>query len=128
MIKKPKILFVDDDSLVLQATSLYLKQAPFSIIFGSNAKECFDSLQKNNNIDLILLDLMLPDMDGLSILRKLRQTPLWEKTPIIIQTGSSSFDKKSIINLYAKILYKPYSKNELLNAINMSLSNYKTYL
>ena len=125
MIRNPRILFIDDDELVLKATQLYLKYSRVEAVFAKSGKHCLELLVKDHNYDLILLDLMLPDIDGLSVLKEIKNNSTWNKIPVIIQTGSTNFDASTIMKLGATIMGKPYSKNDLLKAIEWQMNNKK---
>ena len=125
MIRNPRILFIDDDELVLKATQLYLKYSRVEAVFAKSGKQCLELLVKDHNYDLILLDLMLPDIDGLSVLKEIKNNSTWNKIPVIIQTGSTNFDASTIMKLGATIMGKPYSKNDLLKAIEWQMNNKK---
>ena len=94
-------------------------------MFAKSGKQCLELLVKDHNYDLILLDLMLPDIDGLSVLKEIKNNSTWNKIPVIIQTGSTNFDASTIMKLGATIMGKPYSKNDLLKAIEWQMNNKK---
>lgn len=81
-----KILVVDDDPDQLEMLHLYLKQAGYAIGTATNGIE---ALKKALSVspDLILLDLVLPELDGFTVCEKLRKDPATAATPIIILTG-----------------------------------------
>lgn len=85
------ILLVDDDPLILALMSRYLKQAGYDIIMAANGKEMFNCLNNHTKIDLVLLDLGLPDEDGLVLARKIRAR---SSLPIIILTARDSMDDR----------------------------------
>ena len=87
-----KIIFVDDEKDQIFAVksgfeSLYPNE--FEIIPAYSGKQCFDLLKKKVIPDLILLDIMMPEMDGWAVFDKLRAHDLWKRIPIIFLTARS---------------------------------------
>jgi CheY-like chemotaxis protein len=113
MTKKTKILFLDDDQAVLQIVNLYFKQTKVVLSLAETGAECIDLLSKDPDYDLIFLDFMLPDTNGLILINQIRQQNILHKIPIVLQTGIMDVDFDAIQQENVKILYKPYSKNDL---------------
>ncbi|MGV2432161.1 MAG UNVERIFIED_CONTAM: response regulator [Rickettsiaceae bacterium] len=113
---KYKILFLDDDEMVLKVAQLYLKSDQIELILARTGKECLEILHsiQAKELKLILLDSMLPDTNGISILKIIKQHKELSKIPVIIQTGIMSIDTNLITRLGGKVIYKPYSKTDLL--------------
>ncbi len=86
---RKNILVVDDDPELVELLRFNLKRAGFSIGTATNG---IDALKKARSLgpDLILLDLMLPDLDGFSVCEILRRDPATASTPIILLTALSS--------------------------------------
>ena len=87
-----KIMFVDDENDQIFAVksgfeSLYPNE--FEIIPAQSGKQCFDLLKKKVIPDLILLDIMMPEMDGWAVFDKLRAHDSWKLIPIIFLTARS---------------------------------------
>ena len=70
-MNKAKILVVDDDDDIRKIIRIYLINAGYEVITASNAKEALNILSEE--INLILLDIMMPDMDGLTACMKIRE-------------------------------------------------------
>src|SRR3954468_17391773 len=81
-----KILVVDDSSLIRQCVAKLLEQAGHSAQTAANGKEAWAMLYAGVP-DLIVLDLMMPQMDGLTFLRLLRHNHFWNDLPVIVLTG-----------------------------------------
>lgn len=124
MANKQKILIVDDDENIAELISLYM------------TKECFETkivydgesaLQELNGFtpDLILLDLMLPGIDGYQVCREVRQK---SQTPIIMLSAKGEvFDKVLGLELGADdYLEKPFDTKELVARVKAVLRRYKT--
>ncbi len=92
-LKKRKILIVEDDQSLLQMYSDKLKQEGFNVVFARNGEEGL-ALSASEIPDLILLDILLPKMDGLSMLDNLRTNSEWGKNvPVIILTNLDADDQ-----------------------------------
>ncbi|HVU27651.1 MAG TPA: response regulator [Verrucomicrobiae bacterium] len=117
-----KILVVDDDPDQLEVVAWSLKKAGFAIGTASNG---VDALVKTKSVtpDLIVLDLMLPELNGFDICKTLRKNPATATIPIIMLTGMrSEFTRlagmESGVNLF---LTKPYLPSELVAKVESLL-------
>ena len=124
MSDKQKILVVDDDQHIAELISLYLMKD------GFDTKEFYDGKQALEEVnlyqpDLILLDLMLPGMDGYQVCAEIRKT---NKVPIIMLTAKGeTFDKVLGLELGADdYIVKPFEPKELVARIKAVLRRYTT--
>lgn len=86
----PKIVFIVEDDVFLQGLeATKLKKEGFDILVASNGDEALKIIAGKDKIDLILLDLMLPGVDGFEILNKIRQGKSTAKVPVIIFSNLS---------------------------------------
>jgi two-component system phosphate regulon response regulator PhoB len=115
---RKKILVVEDDADLVELLAFTLKKAGFAI---GTASDGIDALKKARSIapDLILLDLMLPDLDGFAVCEILRHQPATASVPIVMLTALSSELARinglsSGANLY---LTKPFSPRELVERL-----------
>ena len=123
-----KILLVEDD-LDIRDTVLYaLQSSGFEALGFESANPFFRTLEKEPLPTLIILDIMLPGDDGLSILKRLRQNPHYQALPIIMLTAKSSeIDKVKGLDLGADdYLTKPFSVMELIARIKALLRRSNT--
>jgi CheY-like chemotaxis protein len=86
------ILVVDDTALERDTVARLLEVEGFQTIGASSGKEAYATLYSRKP-DLVLLDLMMPEMDGIQLLRMIRRHPQWEGIPIIVLTGSRDSNK-----------------------------------
>ena len=119
MVSKQKILIVDDDNNIAELISLYLTKECFETMIvgdGESALLAVESFQPN----LILLDLMLPGIDGYQVCREVRAK---QQTPIIMLSAKGEvFDKILGLELGADdYIVKPFSNAELLMRIRAIL-------
>ena len=116
MKEKLKILLADDEKELSRAIATILKYSNYEVDIVFNGKEAIDKL-KENIYDLIILDVMMPVMDGIQALKEMRKDNI--KTPIMLLTAKAQIDDKvegldSGANDY---LTKPFDKKELLARI-----------
>lgn len=119
-IRNDRVLIVDDDARIRDLLNRYLKQEGFEVWLAEDAK-VMDKLMLRDSVDLIVLDLMLPGEDGLSICRRLRNQN--NKTPIIMLTAKGE-DVDRIVGLEIgadDYLAKPFNPRELLARIHAVL-------
>jgi len=118
-----KILVVDDDSVNLQVISNYLHRYDYAIAQALNGKEALEIIHNGFTPDLILLDVVMPEMSGYELCQQIRQQFPADELPIIMLTGRGQVsDLVEGLNLGANdYLTKPISKNELLARISTQL-------
>jgi putative two-component system response regulator len=83
----PKILLADDDPVIVKYLSILLKKYEYHYLIATNGIEAIEKVTTYSP-DLILLDVMMPEMDGLEVCKKLKSDPSTQHVPIIIITGS----------------------------------------
>lgn len=118
----PKILVVEDEKDLARAIRAILEFSKYSVTIAYNGQEALDEVRKQK-FDVILMDVMMPIMDGITALKEMRKTGI--NTPIIMLTAKSQIDDKvegldSGANDY---LTKPFDKKELLARIRALTRN-----
>ena len=113
-MSKKNILTVDDEIHILELLRYNLETAGYNVIQAESGEEGLEILDKND-IDAVLLDLMLPGIDGLEVLRRIRTNPEKRKTPVIMLTAKGEeFDKVLGLEMGADdYIAKPFSVREL---------------
>ncbi len=114
-----KILIVDDDVNICELLRLYIEKEGFETIIANDGKTALEKFEKNTP-DLILLDIMLPELDGWQICRTIRKT---SDCPIIMLTAKGEvFDKVLGLELGADdYITKPFEAKEVIARINAVL-------
>lgn len=114
-----KILVVEDDTGISEFISLELKHEGFEVVIAETGRKGL-AMAESEKPDLILLDIMLPEMNGLEVLRRLRKT---SSVPVIIETArGESVDRINGLNEGADdYICKPFEIEELLARINALL-------
>lgn len=111
-----RILIVDDDPDILRLVSYNLGQAGFIVEEAATGAQALDRLASNPAPDLVVLDIMLPDVDGLEICRKMRQQESTRAIPLIMLTArGEEIDRVIGFELGADdYVMKPFSPRELV--------------
>ena len=89
LVKGKKILIVDDDIRNIFSLSAVLEEYEMEVLFAENGREGIDRLKENKEIDLILMDIMMPEMDGFEAMEKIRNMPEFKHLPIIALTAKA---------------------------------------
>ena len=117
---KPKILIVEDEQKISRVLQLELEYENYETEVADNGKEALQLIEENE-WDLVLLDIMIPELSGLEVLRRVRRFD--EETPIILLTARDEIhDKVSGLDLGADdYVTKPFQIEELLARIRVHL-------
>ena len=114
-----KILAVDDEPELTELMHFHLVRAGHEVTTAANGWEAINAI-KRNRPDIILLDLMLPDLDGFGVCEILRRDPLTATIPIIIISAWASTDSRNLgLELGAlDYITKPFSPQDLVARVN----------
>lgn len=120
---KATILIVDDDPDTLFTLKEIVQKANFRTIIAKNGKECLELIEYENP-DIILLDIMMPVMDGFQTIKKIRKNKKFKSLPIFAITAKAMQDDKHTIYKYGftGLILKPINQNLLIEVIKSSLS------
>jgi len=121
--KKPKVLIVDDEVFNLDILQTDLEGAGFEIIRAEDGVIALEKLKQFPDIDLIVLDRMMPNMDGMQLTQTLKGDPLYKEIPIIMQTaaGQSQQVKEGLAAGIFYYLIKPYNESLLISIVKNAL-------
>jgi EAL domain-containing protein (putative c-di-GMP-specific phosphodiesterase class I)/CheY-like chemotaxis protein len=121
----PKILVIEDEESVRENLIDLLEAENFEVVAAANGKIGLD-MAVSEYPDLILCDMMMPELDGYGVLKALRQDPLTSTIPFIFLTANAAkSDFRQGMNMGADdYLTKPFTRTELLNAILNKLEKY----
>lgn len=117
-----KIMVVDDDAAVTETLRIILETEDFEVIVCKNGKEALKKI-KEEEVDLILLDIMMPELNGYQVCSILKSEPATQFIPIILLTALSQLDDK-IKGLEHKaddFLTKPFNELELITRVKSLL-------
>ncbi len=117
-----KVLVVDDEPNVLRSLAQYLTIEDFTVETAGNGVEALEKVASFGP-ELILLDVMMPGMDGFEVLEKIKEDPAHVNTPIIMLTAKdqSADVLKGYQSGATSYLVKPFNLDELVETINQVL-------
>ena len=128
MSSNARILLVDDETDILEFLQYNLKQEGFEVSSASNGIDALAQLK--NNPDLIILDVMMPDLDGFEVCRRIRKVPGFENKPVIFLTarGAENDEIKGLESGADDYIQKPISPQKLIARVNSNLRKSETGL
>ena len=120
-----KVLVVDDESRMRKLVRDFLVKSNFEVLEAGDGEEALDIFYKDKDIALIILDVMMPDMNGFQVLQEIRKK---NNVPVLMLTAKSDEeDKVSGLRLGADdYLTKPFGINELMARVNSLIRRYTT--
>ena len=122
-VKKQTVLIVDDDDMMLQMAEYILeKDTDVRILTANSGMKCIGTLQQEI-VDLVLLDIQMPGMDGLKTMELIRKREDWKNIPVIFLTATS--DKGTVIKAsqlgVAGYIKKPFLPLDLVQRVETAL-------
>jgi two-component system OmpR family response regulator len=118
-VPKKKILVIDDEPSIVELLVYNLKKEGYDVLKAYNAEEALEIADKESDIDLFVIDVMLPNMDGFELARNLKSHEKYKDKPIIFLTAKrDEFDRVLGLELGADdYITKPFSVREFLARI-----------
>jgi len=120
-----KIMVVDDEPDILTTVGEMLEMSGYEVIKAIDGKECFKKLNESStNPDLILLDIMMPDISGWDVAAKIKENPRWNSIPIVFLTAKGDTSSIGLGGMAAEdYIVKPFDIKDLINRIQNILNN-----
>lgn len=117
--KNVRILVVDDEEPVLHLVELLLRRVGYTPILAHNAKEAADILKQKPLPDLMILDLMMPGISGIELLRQMRSRDVFDNLPVVILSALADPDqiREGLSAGADRYLTKPYLANNLVSTV-----------
>jgi DNA-binding response OmpR family regulator len=121
-MKKVKILIIDGDSDAADANRLVLENAGYEVKIAGSGKAAREAMRKEKP-DMVILDAMLPDVNGFSLCRDLKDDPNYSAIPVVFLTGLGSSEESYVANMAKEhkadgFFSKPADAKNLLNKIS----------
>ncbi|HAV76705.1 MAG TPA: DNA-binding response regulator [Anaerolineae bacterium] len=117
---RPTILLADDDPTIADSLAPFLERAGFHVLVVSDGMTALDKAQKHHP-DLIILDVLMPRLDGRETLRRLRRSNIWTPTILLTQVGEASERALALEEGADDYLNKPFDPHELLARVRAVL-------
>ncbi len=121
-VERNKILIIDDEPQIVRALELLMQREGFEVRSASDGVEALGAIEEGAP-DLILLDLMMPRMDGFELCQKIRSNPVWKSMIIVILTAKGrDIEREKGMALGADYyVTKPFSTREVVQLIKSAL-------
>ena len=125
MMTKPKLLAVDDEEFNLDIMKRHLTKAGFDVILAEDGLAALEKLEENLDTDVIVLDRMMPRMDGMELLERVKSDPRFQDIPVVMQTAAAMTEQvlqgiKGGVHYY---LTKPYKAALLVGMVKSALDD-----
>jgi CheY-like chemotaxis protein len=120
---KPKILAVDDEEFNLDIMDHHLTRADYEVVRAEDGVAALAMLEENDNIDVIVLDRMMPKLGGMEVLAKIKVDDRFKEIPVVMQTAAAAADQVTE-GIKAGVYYyltKPYDGDTLVSIVNAAL-------
>ncbi len=126
-IRPPQIMVVDDDQDTVAILVRHLEREGFVPIEANSGAQCLKLVQENE-VDVILLDLMMPEMDGFQVVKALRDNPITAEIPVIMITARDDLDARAEgMRLgVSDFLAKPVFRRQLASRVRAQLEVVET--
>ena len=115
------IMVVEDNAIAREGLAIILRRHGFNVIAFENGMDALNHVAKKPTVDLILLDMVMPVLDGWHFLQRLKALPVGS-TPVVVTTGTILTREWAAQNGCAGFLRKPIEEDELLGEINRLLA------
>ena len=121
--RKLTLLVVEDDPNLAENVRMVLTQTGFAARVATNREQVIEALRRSPLVDLVLLDVTLPDADGFAILGDMRHHPVLAEVPVIMVTGAATREAvlKGLLARADGYITKPFEINVLIKAVNAVL-------
>jgi len=121
-MQKKRVLIVEDEESLLKLETILLTVKGYEVSGASTGKEALEKLA-NDAFDLVLLDIMLPDIDGYEICRRIKEHPLHARIPVVMLTAKKSTEdqKRGVLCGSDAYLTKPFKSAMIIEVIEKLL-------
>jgi CheY-like chemotaxis protein len=118
-----QVLVVDDDVRNIFALSSVLERRGMNVLTANTGREAIATLEATPEVAIVLMDIMMPEMDGYETMREIRQEPAYRRLPIIALTAKAMMgDREKCLQAGASdYLAKPVNTEQLISALRMWL-------
>ncbi|MFW6328283.1 MAG: response regulator, partial [Bacteroidota bacterium] len=121
VLKDKKVLLVDDDVRNIYSLYNFLEKEEMEIVVANDGKEAIEKLKKEEKIDIILMDIMMPEMDGIEATKRIKQMPEYKDVPVIAITAKAMMeDREKCISAGASdYVSKPIDIDKLISLMRV---------
>ncbi len=121
----PTVLLVDDDELVRETVAGILADRGYNVLKAEHGREALSVLSRTAGIEAVILDIMMPEMEGIEALREIRKG--WPGIPVIMISGGDRSGWTDALDMASKLgadrtLPKPFTPSQLIAEIDAALA------
>ena len=122
-LQRRKVLIVDDDARNIFALSSVLEDCEMQVLSATNGRQAIETIQKTPDLAIVLMDIMMPEMDGYQTMREIRKIPQFRTLPILALTAKAmKGDREKCLEAGASdYIAKPVNTDELLSLLRVWL-------
>jgi CheY-like chemotaxis protein len=115
--ERAHILVADDEPHIGRIIQMKLEQGPFRVTLAFDGVQALETLERERDVRLVLLDLMMPQVSGLDVLARMRANDLWRDIPCVILTaaGQDSQRERALTLGATDFMTKPFSPKRLFH-------------
>lgn len=119
-----KLLIVDDSNTARASIEYTLKKGDYEVVVADDGTTGLEALKNNSGIDMIITDLNMPQMDGITFIKNIRTMPDYKYTPVLMLTTESQEEKKMEGKSAGASgwLVKPFNPNQLIDVVKRFVS------
>jgi len=120
--QNPLLLLVEDEQDMADLVTLIMKEQGYQVLHAADGSVALEKIALMSPPSLVMLDIQLPHVDGITILETIRATPDWEHVPVIMLTGVADQDKiRKVRTLRIQdYVLKPFRRETLLRSVDQS--------
>lgn len=123
-LNSPTILIVEDDEVTSYMLEFLLQREGYTVTKANDGKEALKLIENSKPFDIVLLDIMIPYINGFELVSHIRSQPAWGKTPVLMLSGKSQ--EKDIVKALdsgaTDYIVKPFQPGEVLARIRKATS------
>lgn len=119
------LLVVEDNTISLRMLEVVLQSNGFAVVTAKNGRQALEKLAEREDIQMILTDLMMPEMDGMQLLEEVAKNPRWKQLPVIVLTSLSDADTvRRVVQLGCRnYLVKPLKEELVIPKVRSLLAD-----
>jgi DNA-binding response OmpR family regulator len=117
-----QLLVVDDDAGIRQLLVAFFRRYGFQLREAANGREALEAMHAGN-VDLVIMDLMMPEVSGWDVLRERERDPSLQRIPMLVISALSEATEDIVGKQVAAVLTKPFDLSALLAAVRTSLAH-----
>jgi CheY-like chemotaxis protein len=115
------VMIIDDDEAITELLVMILNRQGLNVVSVASGQEGLDFLVSGNTPDLIITDMMMPEMDGVEFLKRVRSNPKTRDIPVIVSSALEDLETKTKLAGAITLLKKPYTLEKFASVIRENL-------